>query len=706
MSGKLAMVLIAILAGCVCIIAKMLYTMTVKRGELMNMAEKYEKLNDTIPANRGNILSADGQLMSISLPEYNIFMDFEAGGKEKDSLLTLYLDTISEGLHRIIPEWTAEQFKQRIDSGRKVIRTNKDGEKTHLRYYSIYPRAVSYVQFNEIKKLPLFNTKRRFFSGLVGEPRNNRVKPFGSLASRMIGEVYAKKDSARFGIELAYDSVLRGKPGIRHIKRELNKYVNFVDQEPEDGCDVVTTIDLEMQDICESALREKMHEINASMGVVVLMEVQTGDVKAIVNLQRYDDGKLYEARNYALASLMEPGSTFKTASILVALDDGMITVNDKVETGGGRFNMHNAVMKDHNWHSGGYGTIDVPHVLMYSSNIGVSRLIDDHYKNNPEKFVEGLHRVGIAEPLGLEFNGMADPRLSQPGSKHWSKTTLPWMSIGYECQIPPISTVTFYNAIANNGRMMRPRFVKSIQKDGEVIREIPVEVIKEHICGDQALSDIRTILRRVVSEGLGKRAGNPHFSVSGKTGTAQVSQGKAGYTAGMREYLVSFCGFYPSEAPKYTCIVAIRKPGLPASGGTMAGTVFAKIASRVYSKDIDVDMRQVNDSAAVRLANVKNGNVKAAKNVMETIQARSNGLTADNEWSLVSADDSQYACQPINLQKGVMPDLKGMGARDAIFLVEKAGGKARVSGYGSVAEQSVKAGSALKNGQIVYLQMK
>ncbi len=424
--------------------------------------------------NRGNILSADGQLMASSLPDYKVYVDFLSGIEwwydslgvnkkqkvydpvqlaEKDSMWRVNLDTICSGLVEICPKYTFEEYKSHIVKGLE----------NHKRYWEVCPHTVlNFIQYNQLVKLPIFNLKNRNRSGLVAEERNNRNKPFGSLARRTLGEMFGAKDSARSGLELAYDSLLRGVPGKVHNKKVLSKYLSIVDQEPVDGYDLVSTIDVSMQDICESALREKLHELNAEMGVVVLMEVKTGDVKAIVNLMRYDDGEYYEARNYALAALMEPGSTFKTASILVALDDGYIKPTDYVETGSGICNMYGAMMKDHNWHRGGYGTIDVPHVLMVSSNVGVSKLIDKYYHNQPEKFVEGLRRVGIGTPLGLPFDGAADPRIRMPHkdskggyrmSDNWSATALAWMSIGYETQIPPISTVSFYNAIANNGKM-------------------------------------------------------------------------------------------------------------------------------------------------------------------------------------------------------------------------------------------------------------
>ena len=411
---------------------------------------------------------------------------------------------------------------------------------------------------------------------------------------------------------------------------------------------------------------------------------------------------------------MEPGSTFKTASILVALDDGYIKPTDYVETGSGICNMYGAMMKDHNWHRGGYGTIDVPHVLMVSSNVGVSKLIDKYYHNQPEKFVEGLRRVGIGTPLGLPFDGAADPRIRMPHkdskggyrmSDNWSATALAWMSIGYETQIPPISTVSFYNAIANNGKMVRPRFVKGISKNGEMVEEFPVEVIKPRICRQEALDDIRAILYRVVNDkdGLGKRAGNPYFHVSGKTGTAQVATG-GGYKAGHNEHLVSFCGFYPSEDPKYTCIVAIRHAYYVASGGGQAGPVFSKIAQRIYSKNVTTDINLAKDSTAVHVPDVKNGNVVSAQYVLHELGLKSEGGKG-YEWGLASAGSSCVEFQPVKVSDNIVPNVLGMGARDAVCALSNRGMKVRMKGRGKVVGQSVSSGSKVTKGQTITLEL-
>ena len=702
----------------IAIITRAVVTATVQHEKWKSVGAV--SVSDTMPMkpNRGNILSADGQLMASSLPNYRVYVDFLSGIERKDSvnaagdtvrgwnpeqlfakdtLWRNHMDEICLGLAKICDRYTAEEYKKHL----------LEGLEKQKRYWEVCPGTLlNFIQYNEMCKLPIFRMKNRNKSGIVPDPRNNRNKPFGSLAKRTLGEMFGAKDSARSGLELAYDSLLRGVPGKKHTKKVLSKYLDIIDQEPVDGYDLVTTIDVSMQDICESALREKLVELNAEMGVVVLMEVKTGDVKAIVNLQRYDDGNYYEARNYALASLMEPGSTFKTASIMVGMDDGYIHPHDIVNTGGGVCPMYGSLMKDHNWATrGGYGVIDVTQILKYSSNVGVSKLIDQYYHSQPEKFVEGLRRVGIGTPLGLPFSGSADPYIRMPNDTvhYWSKTTLPWMSIGYETQIPPISTVAFYNAIANDGKMVRPRFVKGIEKNGEMVEEFPVEVIKQSICKPQTLKDIREILEKVVNDkdGTGKKAGNPYFHVSGKTGTAQVSYRKG---SGAREHLVSFCGFYPSDEPKYSCIVAIRHSYYVASGGGQAGVVFSKIAQRVYSKIITTDLNRAKDSTAVFVPEVKTGDVISAQYVLNELGVKSKGGQG-YEWGSASIDGNLVGFQQMKTDENIVPNVVGMGARDAAYVLGSRGLKVRIKGRGKVKSQSIAYGSKIVKGQSVTIEL-
>ena len=654
----------------VCIVLKAAIIMFKERGYWNEVADRFVKENVLVDPNRGNILSTDGKLLASSLPEYSLYMDFMVSDPDenrkakeqakKDSLFKSHLDEICEGLHRIFPDRSAAAFKQHLQNGRN----------RKSRYYRIYPRRVSYIQYKEVQKLPFFNLGKNR-SGLQGVASNNRKRPFGSLAQRTIGDVYADTAlGAKNGIELAFDTLLKGKKGVTHRQKVMNKYLNITDIEPIDGADIISTIDVDMQDICEKALVDKLYELNAMVGVAVLMEVKTGEVKAIVNMSKGNDGKYYEMRNNAISDMMEPGSTFKTASIMVALEDGKIEPDTQVDTGNGVKMMHGRPMKDHNWNRGGYGVIDVTRILEVSSNVGVSSIIDQYYYDNPQKFVDGLKRLGITEPLHLQIAGEGKPNIKGPKERYFAKTTLPWMSIGYETQIPPLNILTFYNAIANDGVMVRPKFVKAAVKDGQIIQEYPTEVIREKIASESTLEKIRTILEKVVSQGLAKPAGSKQFAVAGKTGTAQISQGAAGYTAGGRKYLVSFCGYFPADAPKYSLIVSIQKPGLPASGGLMAGSVFSKIAERVFAKNLSYELKNAIDSTTVVIPDVKSGDLAETSYVLGKLNVPTEGKTSKTSWGRVEEDSVGVKLEQQSLKTGIMPNVVGMGAKDAVYLLE------------------------------------
>ena len=694
----------------IAIVVKAGITMFAERQYWQDVADRFVKENVTVKPNRGNIISSDGKLMASSLPEYRIYMDFMSGEKDekrrqkdqarRDSILNANMDSICIGLHKIFPDKSAAQFKAHLKKGRQAKSRN----------YLIYPKRISYIQYKEVKRLPVF-CLNRYKGGFKEQAYNQRKKPFGSLAARTLGDVYADTaKGARNGIELAFDTILKGRDGLTHRQKVMNKYLNIVDVPPVDGCDLISTIDVGMQDICEKALVDKLKELNASVGVVVLMEVSTGEVKAIVNMMQGKDGEYYEMRNNAISDMLEPGSTFKTASIMVALEDGKITPDYVVDTGNGQMPMYGRVMKDHNWHRGGYGKLTVTEILGVSSNVGTSYIIDHFYGSNPQKFVDGLKRMSIDQPLHLQIAGEGKPNIRGPKERYFAKTTLPWMSIGYETQVPPINILTFYNAIANNGVMVRPKFVKAAVKDGEVVKEYPTEVINPKICSDHTLTQIREILRKVVSQGLAKPAGSKQFSVSGKTGTAQISQGAAGYKSGRVNYLVSFCGYFPSEAPKYSCIVSIQKPGLPASGGLMAGSVFGKIAERVYAKDLRFDIRSAIDSTTNVIPPVKAGEMNEALLVLNDlkvpVQKQFAGQKKKEQWGHTQAAPSAVILQDQEPASGTVPSVVGMGAKDAVYLLESKGLKVRLNGVGRVRNQSIASGSRIVKGQTITLTLR
>ncbi len=709
---RFSCLVIIMMAVTLAMLGKALYMMTAERKFWLDVSERVKLDSTAITPTRGNILSCDGKLMASSLPEFEIFMDFktlhDAG---TDTLWRENIDAIATGLNNIFPERSAHDFKTYLEEGRAK----------QSRYWPIWPKRIDYNTLCDVRALPVFNMKSKYRSGFIFKEYNARKHPYGSLALRTIGDLFGKKDSAICGIELSFDRELRGIDGVKHRRKILNKYLDIIDTPPTDGLDVVTTIDVGIQDLAERALVQELKEpdVHGDVGVAIVMEVATGDIKAIVNMEKCGDGEYRERKNHAVSDLMEPGSVFKTASIMVALDDGVVDTTARVETAGGVWPMYGREMRDHNWRRGGYGMLTLPQTLMVSSNIGVSRIIDDHYRNCPEKYVEGIHRLGLADDLKLPIAGSSPAKIRMPikdkrGKQYvnWSKTTLPWMSIGYETQVPPISTVTFYNAIANNGKMMRPRLVKAVMKDGEVIKEFPPVVMRSSICKSKTLGEIQTILEHVVSQGLGKRAGSPSFKVAGKTGTAQVAKG-GGYKMGTVHYLLSFAGYFPADAPRYSCIVCIQKSGLPASGGGMSGKVFHDIAEGIMAQSLKMDVKDAHDENSILEPDVKSGNIIAADYVLTHLgyetRADWSGSYADGNpiWGHATRGNGHIALtRQAKTQANVMPDVTGMGARDAVFLIESRGVKTKLYGRGKVTQQSIAAGHTISKGMACILTLR
>ena len=701
------------------IIGKAMYIMTIKKDYWTQVASRLKRDSVSVKPNRGNILSCDGQLMASSIPEYKLFIDFQAGATDsvgnhkRDSLWQENIDTICHELNQIFPSRSAEEFKTHLLEGKKKVMKNGT---VGARHWAIWPRRVDYNTFCEVRKLPIF-CERPGVGGFHWEEFNARRKPFTTLARRTIGDLFGEIDSAKNGLELAFDKELRGTNGLMHRRKVLQKYLDIPVLNPVDGCDIISTIDVGMQDLAERAVIEELKEINGEMGVAILMEVKTGDVKAIVNMTRGGDGEYYEMVNNAISYRCEPGSVFKVASFLVALDDGVVDTSFVIHTGSGVMEMHGRPMKDHNWRRGGYQDINVARALEVSSNIGVSYVIDKYYGSNPKKYVEGLYRVGIHEDLKLPLMGYHTPSIRMPDtkttdrSKYWSKTTLPWMSIGYETQIAPINTVAFYNAIANDGKMMPPRFVEQLVKDGQVLKEYEPVVLKEQIAKPKAIKTMQTILEHVVSQGLGKKAGSKSFKVAGKTGTAQVADQYGGYHSGTTRYWLSFAGYFPADNPRYSCIVCLKKSGLPASGGGMSGVVFHHIAEGVMAQNLKLSVEDARDTTSRFIPDVKNGNIMAADYVLGHLGVKTNvnwdGSYANGNpvWGTAVPQAKNVQLTQISTQRNIIPDLTGMGARDAVYLLESRGVKAIIKGRGKVKSQSIYSGTSIKQGMACELYM-
>lgn len=684
------------------VIYKIIVIQTIERHNWLALASKNVKADIVVKPNRGNIYACDGRLMASSIPTYYIYMDTRVPAlhEKEGKLFKSNVDSLAIYLSSFFHDKTPLEYRKMLKNAYR----NKVGE------LQLYPNRISYAELKQLKKLPLFRLGRNK-SGLITKELFTRVKPFGSLASRTIGDIYADESmGGKNGIEKRFNTYLLGTPGISIRQKVANTYMETVQVEPIDGMDITTTIDIDLQDIAEKALIDSLRSFDAGSGYVILMEVHSGEVKAIVNMQQNADKSYTENKNGAVSDMVEPGSTFKVASLMVALDAGKVKITDYIETGNGIYPFANRLMKDHNANKGGYGRITLAEAIHASSNIGISRAIVNAYGHNPSEFVEGLYDMKLNEPLNLEIPGAASPRIRHPHDKsaYWSATTLPWMSIGYESQIPPIYTLAFYNAIANNGKYIRPFFVKSITKNGQIVKSFETETIKESICKPTTLSDIKTVLLGVMEEpkGTAHNVRSKYVRIAGKTGTAQISKGALGYKGGGTTHQVSFCGYFPADDPQYTCIVVIREPrkGYP-SGGKMAGSVFKNVAERTmalksHRKALTYERDTVTNFPMKPF--VKVGYYKALLTVMTDLQLPISVNSSD--WVKSFSDDHQIRVESVSVPINVVPELLGMGAKDAVYLAERLGLNVQVEGRGKVVSQTIKPGTLVQKGSRILIR--
>jgi cell division protein FtsI (penicillin-binding protein 3) len=676
----------------------------------LKVAEGLKQPDLLVSPTRGNIYSGDDRIMATSAPQYHMYIDFKAEGFALDSFRNSRynnVDSLAYYLSRKLKNRTAAGYKAHLLKG---LQSKK-------RQYPIYEGLVSYIDLKEIRTFPFLRFHRNR-SGFYTKEMMQRQKPFNKLASRTIGDIYNEIDSlgttrGKNGLELQYDSLLRGMAGLNSVQRVGGRWTNIVEIEPENGMDIRATIDINIQDLVEKALTDKLRELDADVGTAIVMEVKTGEIKAITNLERTGPGRFDETMNHAVADEIEPGSTFKIASMMVALEDRVVEPGTPVDVGKGVYAYANSNITDHNAHRGGYGMITAEKSIWYSSNIGIAKIIMKGYDRNPGKFVEGLHRIGMDANLKIEIPGAGKAKLRRPGDRYWSRTSLPWMSFGYEVQIPPVQTLTFFNAIANNGTMVRPMFVKDIVKNGKTVKHFEPEVVVPKICSERTLKIVQDMLYNVVNyqdpspahrDGTGKPARSDVITIAGKTGTAQIASGGV-----YRGHHVSFCGYFPYEDPLYTCIVVISRPrtGLP-SGGSMCGTVVKEIAEKIYANCTVFDMKKVSDdSLKVIYPSVKNGDYAAVKNVMDELKVKSNTTGKINsKYVAVNENNAGITLKELPQAGNVVPDVVGMGAKDAVYALENCGLRVSLSGRGRVVSQSVGKGSKPAPGQTVVLTLK
>lgn len=650
-------------------------------------------------ASRGNIFDANGALLATSLPFYEVAVDINAPSID-DKLYKSKKDSLAKCLSNLFKDKSPKEYLKILQKARNT----KDR-------YVVLKRNVSYKDLQTLKTFPIFKKGKR--GGLVTLQTNRRERPFQSLAARTIG--LARQGIKPVGLEGAYDSILKGTGGKRLMQKIAGDVWRPINDEnevdPKDGKDLYTTLDINIQDVAQSALLKALIKNQASHGCAVLMEVKTGAIKAITNLTKSKtDSTLYlESFNYALAYPTEPGSTFKLASMLAVIDEFGISLEEKIQVGNGECMYYDRKMKDA--HPPAEPILTTQRVFETSSNVGVSKLINKYFGKNPKQFISKLNALHLNQKLGITIPGEGIPRIKQVKDKDWYGTSLPWISIGYESLVTPLQTLTLYNAIANNGKMVKPHFVTAIKENGKTIKSFGTEVIEEQIVKLSTVAKAKQLMEGVVKNGSGKGLNITAFKVGGKTGTAQIAKNGNYKDQNSVSYQASFVGYFPADKPLYTCIVIINNPTQGSYyGGLVAGPVFKEIAEKVYSNSLDF-IESINhpQKFLTKIPNVITTKSEDLEKVANSFSIPFSNNDSDVYSSINKHDSTKINLIKINieqqLKKGIMPNLNGLSAKDVLYLLENKGVNVKIEGFGVVKKQSIEAGQKFNKGNKIILQL-
>lgn len=696
---RVAVIYLVLVVLGIAILGRVAYLQFVEGDKWQQMAVKQTLKDFIIKPNRGDILSDDGRILASSVPYYDIRLDFHSNALNPDDFWK-NLDSLSLGLARIFGDKPAYAYKSIL---LKAFR-----EKNR---YFLLKRNISYRKMKALKQLPLFSMGR-YKGGLIVVESGRRIRPQRELAARTIGYVTESLRGNVVGIEGAYDRELSGETGYRLMQRlSGNVWMPVNDDnevEPRDGMDVVTTLNMDIQDVAEHALLRQLIRHNAHHGTVVLMEVHTGAVKAIANLEIDKQGNYRELYNYAIGESVEPGSTFKLPVLVAALEDGVIDLSDTVDTGNGEVRFYDKTIRDS--HEGGYGKLTVREVFEVSSNVGMAKLITQHYNDHPQDLIDRLYSMGLNKKLGLEIKGEGAPVIRYPGDKYWSGISLPMISHGYEVQMTPLQILAFYNAIANDGVMVRPMFVSALKYHGRTLKNFEPTVLNPAICSKETLKKAREMLEGVVEHGTAKNLKNEVIKIAGKTGTAQIANEKYGYRIDSKvSYMASFVGYFPADDPQYSCIVMVSAPSNSVYyGNLVAGPVFREVADKVYATSLGMQKESLAMAEDPEVAPYcKNGKTDALTGVLDRLHIRytKEKSTDPALWSTAVCRDSLVALSSLQVPDQRVPNVVGMGLKDALYLMNLHGIRVRVSGWGTVRQQSLPPGDLVNRGQTVTLTM-
>lgn len=680
---------LGVLLFAVCVAAKIGHIQVAEGDKWAKMAEEIMFDYRRVKATRGNIYSDNGSLLATSLPFYKVAMDPTLARKE---VFDKGLDSLAMLLSRYYRDRSESDYKQML----------RDARATGKQYLLLNRRQINYQTKKEMSSWPIFR-EGRYKGGVIFEKMDVRYRPFNNLSRRTIG--YVNEDGQGAGLEFSFDESLGGQDGQALFQKIAGSTWKPVFDGNEvkavDGLDIQTTIDINLQDVAETSLHRHMALHDADEGTVVVMEVATGHVKAISNLTRDGKGNYLEKFNHAVGGSLEPGSTFKLVTMIALLEDTNIELSDSIKTGNGEVTFYNRKVRDH--HEGGFGTLSIQASFEQSSNVAMAKLVDKHFGLKPEKYLDHVDRLKLSRPLGLQITGEVFPKITRPQDKAWSGITLPWMSHGYGLEISPLHTLTLYNAVANDGKMIKPVFVTSVLQADRVIREFETETLNSKICSNSTLKQLRLLLEGVVENGTAKNLKDAHYRIAGKTGTAQILE-DGRYT---KKYITSFVGYFPAHAPKYSAIVVVKNPkGWQQYGNNVAGPVFKEIADNIYARDIELHapMEKKTVLEAGVLPVIRGGRQEELTMLANELGVSTHSAT-EEEWVKASRNGSSVTWKKNEVLKDRVPDVTGLTFRDALYLCEKSGLRVVYQGRGRVAEQSLAPGTRFGRGARIYLKL-
>jgi cell division protein FtsI (penicillin-binding protein 3) len=675
------------------VLFKLFHVQIVEGEKWRAMADSLSTRFANVEAARGNIYSIDGSLLATSVPEYEVRMDMLAGGIEKDDVFYEKVDSLAAKLSIFFGDKSTNQYS-------RLLREARDDKARYI----LLKRDVTHQELKAIRKFPIFNLGR-YKGGLISVQQNKRILPFQSLAKRTIG--YKNKNVQPVGLEGAYSAYIDGESGKRMMQRIAGGVWMPVNQDieiaPKEGADIISTIDINMQDVAQRALKKQLITSDADHGCVILMEVATGEIRAVANFSKVSTGEYEEQFNYAIAASQDPGSTFKLASYLSLLEDNKVDTNSMVATGDGTYRIPGHTIRDSH---GGIGTVTVKKAFEESSNVAIAKMINTAYQNDQGKFSEHLYQWGLNKKLMLQIPGEGQPVIKNPKNRSWNKKqTLPQMAYGYEMQITPLQMLAFYNAVANDGRYIAPIFVREIRRLGNTVEQFKARVINEKIVSDITIKKAQALLEGVVTEGTGKGVASPLYRIAGKTGTAQVADANKGYRVD-KKYQASFCGYFPADNPKYSLIVVVNNPRKGTYyAALVAGPVFREIADRVYASDVNMydALKDQKFAGNLKMPESKTGEKKATQNVYKAFGIKAL-FAANSDYVMVDTNNG-IANKDVKLIEGSVPDVSGMGLKDALYVLGNSGLKSLVRGSGRVVRQSLLAGTRVTKGEPIILEL-